>query len=161
MDIPPVVSCAGWPAVTFLAHVVTVTPTGTSCPEFHWPAVNSLLLSVRKWQSLAMKCQAGTVLHAHSNSSLPVNTVYHPSGHVWRGIFIITQSEADDHKVYLSAIGWKCFHLLWFPESGQRSTWKIHAIKKRLSSLNRVLLHSGQRDYYWFEPQWNTVLQLL
>lgn len=65
------------------------------------------------------------------------------------GISIITHSEANNHEVYLSPIGKSCFHFSLLPRPWTEfSRNKIaRAIKKMLSSLNRVLLHSGQKDF--------------
>lgn len=98
---------------------------------------------------LTMK-QADPVIHARSHSSLPANTHYYMSDPVRRGISILTHSEANNHKVYLSPIGNK-YNI--FPLALASRNWTAFnmnkitpAIKKMLSSLNRVLLHSGHRD---------------
>lgn len=74
-NIPPVVSCLGWPAVTFLDRAVTVTPTGSSCPEYHWRAINSLPFTVRKWRGWPRN----RLWLSHTSLSVKIMSTHHTS----------------------------------------------------------------------------------
>lgn len=131
--IPTDVSCAGWPAVTFLACVVTVTPAGTSCPEFHWPAINSLPVSVRKWQGWPWNRLTLSYTHAHTHHYLLIHIT--TCQILCEGVFpfLLTLKLITIKSIWVPlAINIIYFHLLWPPETGQHSTWiKLLQLSKR------------------------------
>lgn len=118
--IPPIFSCAGWLAWTFPAHVVAVTEAGTSCPKFHWPAIKSLLFRFQEMTGLT-PVKGDTVLKGTSHLSLSANSKCQIMCSVVGGISIITHSEANNYKVYLSATASSASTLLWCPGPGWNS----------------------------------------
>lgn len=151
---PPSVSCAGWPAVTFLASAVAVIPTGTSCPEFQWAATNSSPSSVRKWRGRPWKRLQAAVTHACSPSSLPANK-RSPRQIMCKRVFpLLLTATLKPVKSISVRFGKTDFHsLFWLPKSGRDSTEikMSPAIKNRLffyslSRTERLLLNQAKAE---------------
>lgn len=115
--IPPIFSCAGWLAWTFPAHVVAVTEAGTSCPEFHWPAIKSLLFRFQEMTGLT-PVKGDTAIKGTSYLSLSANSKCPIMCGEGGGPLLLTQRLTTTKSICV--IARSASTLLWCPEPG----WK-------------------------------------
>lgn len=139
--IPPTVSCVGWPAVTFLARV---GDCHTIQLQLLWIPLTSNKLTAFECQEM-MESYTRSQLIAHKHHYLVIWINRYQIMH-W-GLFLLLLT----WNIISLKSAWqkKEFFPLTQKKSGKSSmwTWLLRAIKKFLSSLNRVLLHAGHRDF--------------